>query len=207
MQTATPIPLSRPYSSRRGAPIIDWVAPAIFTQRFFSRCMQCSFCHDRCCEHGADVDLGNVVRLMERARELEAYVGIPRDAWFTPEITEDGDFPGRLIRRTQVRDGACVFLNRSGRGCRIHAFCVEQGLDYHEIKPSVCWMFPVTVDGGLLHPSAELRDRSLVCLGDGPTLYRSQREELLYNFGAELVAELDALEHRTLATTTVVPSS
>ena len=57
----------------------------------------------------------------------------------------------------------------------------------------VCSLFPVTFDCGLLHPSNEIVDRSLQCIDDGPTLYRGVRDEIAWYFGAELVAELDAL--------------
>jgi hypothetical protein len=76
----------------------------------------------------------------------------------------------------------------------IHSYALGRGLDYHEIKPMVCSLFPVTFDYGLLHPSNEIVDRSLQCIDDGPTLYRGVRDEIAYYFGAELVAELDALE-------------
>jgi Fe-S-cluster containining protein len=198
LHNAPEIPLSKPYPSRRGSPVIDRVNLDIFRRRYFMRCMECSFCHDSCCQYGADIDLENVTWMDARADELEAFLGTPRADWFKPEVTEDADFPGKKIRRTNVVNGACVFLNRSGRGCRIHSFCLERGLDYHDLKPSVCWMFPVTVDAGLLRPALEIRDNELVCLGDGPTLYQSQRDELRYNFGEELVAELDDLERGSM---------
>ena len=53
---------------------------------------------------------------------------------------------------------------------------------------------PVTFDGGLLHPSNEISDRSLQCYSDGPTIYRGVRGEIAWYFGQELVAELDRLE-------------
>ena len=58
----------------------------------------------------------------------------------------------------------------------------------------VCSLFPVTFDGGLLHPSNEIEDRSLQCIDDGPTLYKGVRSEIECYFGADLVAELDGLE-------------
>ena len=76
----------------------------------------------------------------------------------------------------------------------LHTFALGRGIDYHEIKPMVCSLFPVTFDGGLLHPSNEIEDRSLQCIDDGPTLYQGVRSEIEFYFGAGLVAELDALE-------------
>jgi hypothetical protein len=62
-------------------------------------------------------------------------------------------------------------------------------------------LFPVTFDGGLLHPSNEILDRSLQCIDDGPTLYRGVRGEIAWYFGDELVLELDGMERDALAGT------
>ena len=188
--------LSRPYVARMGAPTLDRVDPAIFRERYFMHCMQHPTCEDWCCSHGVDVDEENVARLLARADELEAATGIDRSRWFRPgAATRDPEFPGGAYRRTAVEDGACVFLDRASRGCRIHAFCLARGVDYHELKPLVSTLFPLTFDEGLLHASDEVHDRSLVCLTpEGPTLYRGVRDELADTFGPELVAELDALE-------------
>lgn len=87
-----------------------------------------------------------------------------------------------------------MFLNRRDRGCQLHAFALEKGLDYHDLKPVLSTLFPLTFDDGVLHVMDEVEDRSLVCLGSGPTLYRGVRAELAYYFGAALVAELDEIE-------------
>ena len=67
-----------------------------------------------------------------------------------------------------MRNGACIFRNAAGRGCTIHAYCLEQGLDYHSLKPMVSVLFPVTFEQGVLTASGEAADGSLVCGGDGP---------------------------------------
>ncbi len=192
------VPLSRSYPARRELPFIDRVDPRIFTRRYFMRCLECTFCHDSCCQHGCDVDAPNLARILEHADALEAYLGVPRAEWMKPAPIEDADFPGGVIQRTQVKDGRCVFLNRGARGCGIHSFCLEKGLDHRAIKPSVCWMFPVTVNAGLLDLPTEIKDPTLICLGEGPTLYESARDDLAYNFGPDLVAELDAIEKTVL---------
>ena len=63
----------------------------------------------------------------------------------------------------------------------------------------VSTLFPVTFGDGALLCSDELHDGSLVCAGDGPTAYAMARAELEFYFGAELVAELDALAGRSAA--------
>jgi Fe-S-cluster containining protein len=194
-------PLSHPYPTRWGAPVVDRVDSDIFLKRYFMQCMQCSYCFDSCCQYGVDVDAPTVARLEAVAPELERYTGVPRDRWFTGEWTDDKEMPGGRNTRTRVEDGACVFRSRKARGCMIHSFAVERGTDYHELKPMVSVLFPLTFDYGLLHPSNEIHDRSLQCYGDGPTLYRGVRDEVAWYFGAALVEELDGFERDALAET------
>jgi hypothetical protein len=156
--------------------------------------MRCSYCHDSCCQYGVDVDAHNVARLDAHADEIERSTGVARERWFTGDWTSDAEFPGGRYTRTRVEDGACVFRNRAGRGCTIHSFALARGIDYHELKPMVSVLFPITFDAGLLHPSTEIVEKSLQCYGDGPTLYQGVRDEIAWYFGGSLVAELDALE-------------
>ena len=155
--------------------------------------MSCGFCADACCQHGVDVSVVERDRILARAAELEPLVGAPSSTWFEPVLTEDEDFPGAAATRTTVVNGRCVFLRRGTRGCTLHALSLETGDDYHQLKPMVSTLFPVTFGGGALLCSEELTDDSLVCAGEGPTAYEMARSELLYYFGAELVRELDAL--------------
>jgi Fe-S-cluster containining protein len=194
-------PLSKPYVCRGGAPVIDRVDTAIFVRTYFMDCMGCSYCHDSCCQYGADVEGDIMPRVMAHADAIEAYTSVPRDRWFrggaSVEWTPDGEFPGGRQTRTRIEieggEGACVFRSKTARGCMLHSFALGRGLDYHEVKPMVCSLFPVTFDDGLLHPSNEIEDRSLQCIDDGPSLYEGVRDEIAYYFGPELVAELDAL--------------
>jgi hypothetical protein len=192
-------PLSRSYACRWGAPIIDHVDTAIFVCTYFMDCMKCTYCHDSCCQYGTDIDCENVARIEARSGELESYTGVPRERWWSGQWSDDAEFPGGRHTRTRVEDGACVFRNRRGRGCMLHSYALEQGLDYHELKPMVSALFPVTFDRGLLHPSNEIADRTLQCIDDGPTLYRGARAEVAWYFGGGLVAELDAIELGALA--------
>jgi len=193
--------LSRSYACRWGVPVVVRVDTAIFVRRYFMRCMECSYCFDSCCQYGVDVDVRNVERLRAHASELERFTGVPEERWFTEEATNDPEFPGGSYRRTRVEGGACVFRSRERRGCTIHSYALERGIDYHELKPMVSVLFPVTFDEGLLHASNEIEDRSLQCIDDGPTVYRGIRDEIAWYFGPALVGELDELERGTLAET------
>ncbi|HTP77660.1 MAG TPA: hypothetical protein VMJ73_11850 [Rhizomicrobium sp.] len=194
--TLSTIGLSRTHICRFGAPAIHAVDPAIFSRRYFMRCMACGFCNDQCCNHGVDIDVGNAERLIALGPEFEARVGVPRENWFSTAPETDLEFPTGGYLRTQVRGGKCVFAARGGRGCIIHAYCFEKNLDYHALKPLVSILFPLTFENGVLVPSSEIADGSLVCGGNGPTLYDGVREELRYYFGDDFVCELDQLARR-----------
>jgi Fe-S-cluster containining protein len=186
--------LSRSYPSRRGAPEIAAVDARIFALRFFARCMECTFCHDACCTRGCDADLDEVRRIEhEHGAALSLRVPGSPGSWFAPELHQDVDFQGGQYRSSRVAGRGCVFLE-PGRGCKIHTYALESGLDYHELKPWLCWLFPLTVERGELRPQASVVDQSLVCSNQGVSLYRAQRAELLHMFGADLVGECDGLD-------------
>lgn len=188
------IVLPRQFPSRYGTPVITRVDAAIFSLRYFTHCLQCSYCHDQCCEHGVDVDLYHANQIERYADRIELYTGIPRRRWLTKRIEVDAEQPGGAARRTRVRDGSCVFLRRRGRGCLLHEFALNNGVDYHEVKSLVDCLFPITFADGALCPADEVTDATLICCDTGPTLYRGLRFELEYYFGTEFVILLDALE-------------
>jgi|SRR5579883_1109700 len=215
------LPLSRPYPSRYGAPVLDRVDVRIFELTYFAHCMDCGFCHDACCQYGADIEMPRVRAVEEHRAELEAYLGVPRAEWFREHpddvgILPEAEYPGGAYTRTSVVDlpdgrsphntSACVFLDPRGRGCRLHRFALERGIDVHTIKPMVCLLFPLSFNTGQLIPAYEFEIDDLVCQGPGPSLYRSAREDVLYYFGPELVAELDRLErHHAAASGRALP--
>src|SRR6266853_5764934 len=123
------VPLPASFPSRYGVQVLSAVDVAIFGGRYFTHCMQCSFCRDACCSEGVDVDLLHLHALEAHADGLEARTGVPRDRWFTQQRSYDPEMPGGGAVRTQVVDGACVFRDRRGRGCLVHAYCLERGLD------------------------------------------------------------------------------
>jgi len=185
--------LSRDHASIFGAPVLSTVDPRIFSLRYFTRCMACGFCNDQCCSYGVDIDLANAEKLLAMGEDFKAFVGVPDSEWFTAEIVEDPEFPSGRHVRTRTRGSHCVFHEAGGRGCKIHAWCLGHGLDYHLYKPLVSILFPLTFNHGCLEPSSEVLDGSLVCAATGPSLYAGVRGELEYYFGAGLIAELDAL--------------
>ncbi len=198
--------LQNSYSSRYGVPIISRVETSIFVQKYFTYCMECTLCHDACCFWGVDVDVENAKRIQIYADALEAYIGIPYTQWFETS-RPDAELPGGGCTRTQVVNGACVFLSRTGQGCLLHSFAIENDLDYHILKPMVSSLFPLTFGEGSLMPAGEVEDNSLICLGSGQTLYRGVRGELAHYFGQGLISELDEVEAATPTISTRVRST
>jgi hypothetical protein len=190
----TVVALGREHASIFKAPVLREVDTRIFTLQYFAHCMSCGFCNDQCCSYGVDIDAQNAEKLLALDNSFDTFVGVPREGWFTDEIVEDAEFPSGRYRRTQTRGSHCVFHKPDGRGCLIHAYCAENGLDYHLYKPMVSILFPLTFNYGRLEPSSEVVDRSLLCAGDGLSVYEGGRDELGYFFGQGLVAELDALK-------------
>lgn len=185
--------LERVYASTLSRPTISAVDTRIFQFRYFRQCLHCSFCKDQCCAHGVDIDLRNARALELLGTEFEQFVGCPKESWFTEGVIEDAEFPSGYQLRTRVRDGYCVFHDRTGRGCAIHSWCTAMGLDYRAFKPMVSVLFPVTFHEQVLLPATEVLDGTLVCTGVGDTLYCGAREELRFYFGQTFVDELDSI--------------
>lgn len=190
--------LSRKYVCRLGRPWINQIDVRIFRLTYFGACMQCNFCNDMCCDSGVDVDVENVARLKRHARKLARLVSVPEQEWLHDKLIRTRDYPGGAYTRTRVADGYCVFLNRAGRGCLLHQYALEQGIDYHDIKPMICSIFPLTFGDGLLLPAEEVTEPNLACLGPGQTLYEAVRDDLAYYFGPEFIAEVDEAQRVSL---------
>ncbi|MBV9330500.1 MAG: hypothetical protein JOZ55_02980 [Alphaproteobacteria bacterium] len=186
--------LSRAYPAIAGRPIIEAVDLRIFRLRYFRNCLSCSFCSDQCCRHGVDVDAANAEDLLSLSSEFEALVGHPRSEWFTGPYLDDAEFPSGQYIRTAVNQGYCVFHDARARGCKIHAWCSDSGIDFHSLKPIVSILFPVTFENGVLMPSTEVTDSSLICSGQGDSLFDGARKDLNHYFGEAFVDELDGLQ-------------
>jgi hypothetical protein len=108
---------------------------------------------DGCCTLGAHFsDDEDEQRVGRAVRQLTAATWQQKRAarsggWVeqeSPEHVPEGESPGR---KTRVVDGACIFLNRpgfaGGEGCALHVLAEQQGRDFLETKPDVCWQLPL----------------------------------------------------------------
>ena len=76
----------------------------------------------------------------------------------------------------------------------LHSFSLQKNFDYHDLKPLVCAIFPLTFEEGLLVYADEIEEKSLVCADQGLSLFEGVRNELQYYFGEQLVSELDSVQ-------------
>jgi Fe-S-cluster containining protein len=177
---------------------ISFVHRDIFLKNYFARCLDCSFCHDWCCSFGADVDILNVGRIRKHQEHIKPFIRPSGENWFDEEFDYYEEYAGRQYTRIKTQGPRCVFISKDQRGCGLHRFAISRQMDYHEIKPLVCILFPLSFGEGILRIAPELEDNSLVCAGEGASAYRSLREEVEYYFGHELIEELDQMERKVL---------
>jgi Fe-S-cluster containining protein len=196
---------------------IRWVYTDIFVVHFTPDCMthacRCRDEDDRrlddaCCQHGCDVDLFEKAAILSRKDEIAAVLREPfRDParWFD-ESDPEHDLQA-YPSGTAVRSGlagadeasGCIFLQHDSRGCALHRAALESGFAPEEIKPAVCRLYPLALDGDRSLGFSDDFDR-YSCAGEagGPTVYRLMRGTIGDIFGRSLVRKLDQVERSQL---------
>ena len=180
---------------------------AVFTRRVVADCMThaCAMqaTHteklDACCQYGCDVDLHERDAILARAAMIRPVLAaeVRELPWFDESEPEhDPDVPSGTVVRTAVHGGGCLFLSHDKRGCAIHRASIEQGWDFHGVKPSICRLFPLSYGEGMIVVSDDYVDYSCAYQDDAPTLYQVARDALSALFGPELVRAMDAAEER-----------
>lgn len=151
---------------------------------------------DICCQYGADVCLDERKAILARADELKKIMNPDAAAaeWFTDEELPDPDYASGAYVRTAVFNGGCVFLSHDQRGCAIHRASIENGWDFHGVKPAICRLFPLTYTSDSILVSDDYREYSCAYTPGTPTLYRALRSSIAGLFGEALVAAMDAVE-------------
>lgn len=190
---------------------------AIFFRRVVADCMQhaCVMVADEgvalarprpqleaCCQYGADVDLTERDAIFAHAEQLRSLLTPgARDApWFTTEVQEDPDYPSGRHVRTATYEGGCVFLSHDRRGCAIHRAALEGGWDFHQVKPHICRLFPLSYEDDAFVLSDDFVDYDCADRPGAPSVYRVARDTIAAVFGPALVLALDAAEAAVGAT-------
>lgn len=188
----------------------------IFVRRVVADCMthQCVMVADEgapmphprplleaCCQYGADVDLSERDAILGHAAQLRALLTPDAAAapWFTTEVQTDPDYPsGQHVRSATFTraDGTtgCVFLAHDGRGCAIHRAALEGGWDFHQVKPHICRLFPMSYEDDTICISDDYEDYDCADAAGAPSLYRVARDTLAAVFGPDLIEALDRVE-------------
>lgn len=187
------------------------IEAAIFTRPYVADCMQhaCRQVYDGshrhrndvCCQYGADTDLAERDRILQKAEAIKTLMHPEAAAapWFTDDVVAVAEFPTGQSVRTTVFDGGCVFLQHNGRGCALHRAALELGWELAPHKPHICQLYPVTYDDDAIMLSEDHADYSCAFDAEAPSVYRVQRASLAAVFGEALVAALDVAEAEVLA--------
>jgi hypothetical protein len=171
---------------------IHSVEEKLFKARCVPDCLEFDNCQDICCSYGCDVSSDETIRILAHQGDLEKLLNVPATRWFKRHWTVDADFPSGRFVRSRVYRGKCVFYARALRGCMLHRLAVKKGFDPHLIKPMVCFLFPATWEQGNLLVAGFLSE--LPCNARGITVFSSQKGEIGYYFGNEMVREMEKME-------------
>ncbi|MBN1409219.1 MAG: hypothetical protein JW969_00145 [Spirochaetales bacterium] len=189
------IDLKRIYESRLGLPLIERVDMSIFLKPYpLKNCLQTD-CADICCSGGSTMDIATFNKLLPYRSDF------PSIPWDDFNFEPDECSPGNTGCYTLFDNGICMFQNPGARGCSIHTYCLNNALDFRELKFFTCCMFPCEVNRlenipHVLTAGYELRmdGFSLPCRDTGQsTVYATARETIGYYYGQELLDELDRL--------------
>jgi Fe-S-cluster containining protein len=182
----------------------------VFTRRVVADCFEhtCKMHEtgttklEACCQYGCDVDLFERDAILARAEQIRPVLRaeVQNLPWFDESEPEhDPDVPSGTVVRTAVHGSGCLFLSHDKRGCAIHRASLEQGWDFHGVKPSICRLFPLSYGEGMIVVSDDYHDYSCAYQDDAPSLYQVARDALAALFGPELVRAMDAAEARVLS--------
>lgn len=181
---------------------------SIFTRKLAADCMthDCTMVdthtlkHDACCQYGCDVDLRERDAILAKADLIRPLLNaeVQNKPWFETDVEQDPDYPSGAVVRTEVHNDGCLFLAHDRRGCAIHRASLEQGWDFHGVKPAICRLFPISYEEDTICIADEATEYSCAHT-EGPTLYRITRDALAAVFDEDLVRALDAAEAQVLA--------
>jgi len=129
---------------RLGAEIVE--------RRFAAGCSM-SNCNADCCSGGVYADVAEKEQILLHAELVRSQMDPDQEKdsslWFEDEIVEDMDYPSGRAVGTEVYDDKCVFLNSQGH-CVLQKAAAASGMDRYALKPFFCWLYPVSLDSGVL---------------------------------------------------------
>ena len=137
-----------------------WEVDARLLERRPVRRCTLAECQAHCCTGGVWIDIGEAHRIIQHAEMIKPF--LPEDRrdeyeWFDGVTDQDEDYPtGWGMGTWVVNDPShpvgttCIFLRPEDRRCAIQAACMANGMHKWELKPSYCWLHPLTFSGNWL---------------------------------------------------------
>jgi hypothetical protein len=144
-------------------------------------------CKGRCCRDGVGIDTEEMKIILSNKELfiplLEKHKRNP-SLWFE-EQSDDSDFPSGTSVDTTVKDGGCIFLEKSS-GCVLETVALRAGLHRWTYKPFYCILYPLVYINGRL--TLDRWHSKLWCQHSGnknSIILYTCREELVYMFGLD----------------------
>jgi len=130
---------------------ITRVSHTIHTHKGFDEkgCYGCP-CKDACCRYGCDVDRESYDLIIENQAWIEEKIGKNISECFEKNWSGDSAYLGGNSLRSRVGpSGYCIFHVRKGIGCVLYGLFQEKKVN-KRIIPSICRLFPLTWEDGVL---------------------------------------------------------
>lgn len=112
-------------------------------------------CNDKCCTFGSDVDKESFELMHKHRPLLETTINRNLDDCFETWSGDDEYLGNNSIRSRVGEDGYCVFHNPEGKGCVLYMMVYGNNIS-RRLVPSICRLFPLTWQKGVLCFSLEL---------------------------------------------------
>jgi hypothetical protein len=142
-----------PYTHLRGHPL--YLDPGAY-----ERVAPCRYgaCRSECCGQGAWVSPSRRVGIAARLDAIRRWLAPPFAAFTIDQLLPYGGtwprdrmHPGEPLYQTRIAGRRCCFVTAvpdGHSGCAIHKYADAIGLDWMELKPSGCVLFPLKVSVG-----------------------------------------------------------
>jgi hypothetical protein len=172
------------------------ISPELFEQGYPQGSGPCA-CTSACCEEGVYLDPCDRDRILKHHEIIKASMdetqSTDEKVWFDQQEEEDSDFPSGKSVATNVVNGKCAFLDRTGR-CSIQVASVAAGMDRWALKPFFCILYPIDVSDGVVSFDALLQDEQTCCSVGArfeTPLFEACKGELTFLVGENGYAEIE----------------
>jgi Fe-S-cluster containining protein len=128
-----------------------WVERSVFTTPFGPCCLSeedlphdkpAIVCGGKCCYTSPMIRIDDQYRILEHLSGIQQHL----PALNRMLISEVGPFQDEMATKTP--EGACIFWRRQDGKCAIHVYAQETGIDWHNLKPLPCVLFPLSIVSG-----------------------------------------------------------